>query len=59
MGLFVGGLYRYDGHSFVYFRESDGAPGGTVLALPADETGCGSAKAADCTNREPTDEKLI
>ena len=33
MGLWVGGLYRYDGHSFEYFRTSDGVPGGTVFAL--------------------------
>jgi len=36
MGLWVGGLYRYDGHSFRYFQKSDGVPGGSVLALLAE-----------------------
>jgi ligand-binding sensor domain-containing protein len=36
MGLWVGGLYRYDGHSFRYFQKSDGIPAGSVLALLAD-----------------------
>jgi ligand-binding sensor domain-containing protein/signal transduction histidine kinase len=39
MGLFIGGLYRYDGHGFRYFRKSDGVPGGTIFALRADERG--------------------
>ncbi|MGA3186611.1 MAG: two-component regulator propeller domain-containing protein [Bryobacteraceae bacterium] len=33
MGLWAGGLYRYDGHRFHYFKKSDGLPGGTVNAL--------------------------
>jgi ligand-binding sensor domain-containing protein/signal transduction histidine kinase len=33
MGLYAGGLYRYDGHRFEYFQTSDGVPGGTVFAL--------------------------
>lgn len=36
MGLWVGGLYRYDGHSFRYFQKSDGLPGGSVFALLAE-----------------------
>jgi ligand-binding sensor domain-containing protein len=39
MGLFNGGLYRYDGHGFRYFRKSDGLPGGAIYALRADERG--------------------
>ena len=33
MGLWVGGLYRYDGHNFQYFQKRDGVPGGGILAL--------------------------
>jgi ligand-binding sensor domain-containing protein/signal transduction histidine kinase len=36
MGLWIGGLYRYDGHGFRYFQKSDGLPGGSVLALLAE-----------------------
>ncbi len=36
MGLWVGGLYRYDGHRFQYFQKSDGVPGGSIFALLAD-----------------------
>jgi ligand-binding sensor domain-containing protein/signal transduction histidine kinase len=39
MGLYVGGLYRYDGHRFKYFQKSDGVPGGPIWALHADENG--------------------
>ena len=35
MGLWVGGLYRYDGHGFRYFQKAEGVPGGSVLALLA------------------------
>jgi len=35
MGLYVGGLYRYDGHQFKYFQKSDSVPGGTIFALLA------------------------
>jgi ligand-binding sensor domain-containing protein/signal transduction histidine kinase len=35
MGLWAGGLYRYDGHRFRYFQKSDGLPSGSVLALLA------------------------
>ena len=37
MGLWAGGLYRYDGHGFRYFEKKDGIPGGTVFALLAEE----------------------
>jgi len=33
MGLWVGGVYRYDGHRFRYLQKRDGVPGGGVLAL--------------------------
>jgi ligand-binding sensor domain-containing protein/signal transduction histidine kinase len=36
MGLWAGGLYRYDGRDFRFFRESDGLPGGTIFALLAE-----------------------
>jgi signal transduction histidine kinase len=36
MGLWVGGMYRYDGHSFRYFQKGDGVPGGAILALLAE-----------------------
>ena len=39
MGLFVGGLYRYDGQRFKYFQKSDGVPGGTIFALLAQDHG--------------------
>jgi len=39
MGLYVGGLYRYDGHQFKHFKRSDGVPGGTILALLAQGDG--------------------
>jgi signal transduction histidine kinase/streptogramin lyase len=39
MGLYAGGLYRYDGHRFKYFQKSDGVPGGAIFALLADEDG--------------------
>jgi ligand-binding sensor domain-containing protein/two-component sensor histidine kinase len=39
MGLWAGGLYRYDGHSFQYFQKSDGLPGGGVLGLLAEGNG--------------------
>ncbi len=39
MGLYVGGLYRYDGHRFEYFKKSDGVPSGRIIALLADESG--------------------
>lgn len=31
--MYVGGLYRYNGHQFKYFQKSDGVPGGTIFAL--------------------------
>ena len=55
MGLWVGGLYRYDGHSFRYFQKSDGVPGGSVLALLAQGNrlwvgaGAGLARIEDTT----------
>jgi len=39
MGLYAGGLYRYDGHQFKYFQKSDGVPGGTISALLAEGDG--------------------
>jgi ligand-binding sensor domain-containing protein/signal transduction histidine kinase len=39
MGLYAGGLYRYDGHQFRYFQGSDGVPGGTISALLAEGEG--------------------
>jgi ligand-binding sensor domain-containing protein/two-component sensor histidine kinase len=39
MGLWAGGLYRYDGHRFQYFQKSDGLPGGGVFGLLAVENG--------------------
>ena len=43
MGLYKGGLYRYDGREFQHFQHSDGVPGGAVLrcSLPT-RAGCGS-----------------
>ncbi|MGA3203063.1 MAG: two-component regulator propeller domain-containing protein [Bryobacteraceae bacterium] len=37
MGLYIGGLYRYDGNRFQYFQTSDGVPGGSINALLAEE----------------------
>jgi signal transduction histidine kinase/streptogramin lyase len=39
MGLYIGGLYRYDGHRFQYFRNGDGVPEGTIYALLAQDDG--------------------
>jgi ligand-binding sensor domain-containing protein/signal transduction histidine kinase len=39
MGLYIGGLYRYNGHEFKYFEKSDGVPSGRVLALLSEESG--------------------
>ena len=39
MGLYNGGLYRYDGRGFQYFQQSDGVPAGAVFALLVDEGG--------------------
>ncbi|HEV2687992.1 MAG TPA: two-component regulator propeller domain-containing protein [Bryobacteraceae bacterium] len=39
MGLYKGGLYRYDGHGFQHFQQSDGVPSGTILTLLASEDG--------------------
>jgi len=39
MGLYKGGLYRYNGRRFQSFEQSDGVPRGSVLALLADERG--------------------
>jgi ligand-binding sensor domain-containing protein/signal transduction histidine kinase len=39
MGLYKGGLYRYDGRGFQYFKRSDGVPGGAIFALFVDEGG--------------------
>jgi ligand-binding sensor domain-containing protein/signal transduction histidine kinase len=33
MGLYKGGLYRYDGRAFQHFQQRDGIPSGTVFAL--------------------------
>jgi ligand-binding sensor domain-containing protein len=39
MGLYKGGLYRYNGREFQPFQQRDGVPRGSVLALLADEGG--------------------
>jgi ligand-binding sensor domain-containing protein/signal transduction histidine kinase len=39
MGLYKGGLYRYDGRSFQHFQKSDGVPTGTVFALLTGQDG--------------------
>ncbi len=39
MGLYTGGLDRYDGRSFRYFGLEDGVPGGGIHALLAREDG--------------------
>ena len=39
MGLYKGGLYRYDGRGFQHFQQSDGMPGGAILALLPGEGG--------------------
>jgi ligand-binding sensor domain-containing protein/signal transduction histidine kinase len=39
MGLYKGGLYRYDGQEFRHFEERDGVPTGAVLALLATDSG--------------------
>jgi signal transduction histidine kinase len=39
MGLYKGGLYRYDGRTFQCFQKNDGMPGGAILALHASESG--------------------
>ena len=39
MGLYKGGLYRYDGRTFQHFQASDGVPGGPILALLATDSG--------------------
>jgi signal transduction histidine kinase len=39
MGLYKGGLYRYNGREFQYFKTSDGLPGGSILALFVDDGG--------------------
>jgi ligand-binding sensor domain-containing protein/signal transduction histidine kinase len=33
MGLYKGGLYRYDGRAFQHFQQRDGVPPGSVFAL--------------------------
>jgi len=39
MGLYKGGLYRYDGRGFQHFQQRDGVPSGTVFALLTDQAG--------------------
>jgi signal transduction histidine kinase len=39
MGLWDGGVYRYNGHEFQRFGKSDGVPAGTVFALLASQSG--------------------
>jgi ligand-binding sensor domain-containing protein/signal transduction histidine kinase len=39
MGLYRGGLYRYDGRSFQHFQQSGGMPGGAIFALLVGEGG--------------------
>jgi len=39
MGLFRGGLYRYDGRGFQLFQQGDGVPGGSILGLLTDQEG--------------------
>ena len=39
IGLSKGGLYRYNGRGFQHFQRQDGVPGGTILALLANEGG--------------------
>jgi signal transduction histidine kinase/ligand-binding sensor domain-containing protein len=39
MGLYNGGVYRYDGRGFRYFQKQDGMPGGLISALAAGRDG--------------------
>jgi signal transduction histidine kinase/streptogramin lyase len=39
LGMWPGGLYRYDGRTFRHFTQSDGVPGGRILTLFSGETG--------------------
>jgi ligand-binding sensor domain-containing protein/signal transduction histidine kinase len=39
MGLYRGGVYRYDGRGFQYFQKQDGMPGGLIKALAAGRDG--------------------
>jgi ligand-binding sensor domain-containing protein/signal transduction histidine kinase len=39
LGMWPGGLYRFDGRTFKHFTESDGVPGGRILSLLAGEDG--------------------
>ncbi len=39
MGLYKGGVYRYDGREFQHFQPRDGVPGGPILALLASTSG--------------------
>ncbi|HEY6393389.1 MAG TPA: two-component regulator propeller domain-containing protein [Bryobacteraceae bacterium] len=39
MGLYKGGLYRYDGRAFQHFEQRDGVPPGAVFALFPDRSG--------------------
>jgi ligand-binding sensor domain-containing protein/signal transduction histidine kinase len=39
MGLYHGGVYRYDGRAFRYFQKQDGMPGGMINALAAGRGG--------------------
>jgi ligand-binding sensor domain-containing protein/signal transduction histidine kinase len=39
MGLFKGGLYRYDGRTFRYFQDRHGVPSGSILSLLVTDAG--------------------
>jgi signal transduction histidine kinase len=39
IGFWRGGLYRYDGHGFQRFQQSDGVPRGTISSLLVDRAG--------------------
>lgn len=60
MGLWKGGVYRYDGRTFRYFAVSDGVPGGTIWALLAEgrslwiaSNGNGLARVPDTAAAQP------
>jgi ligand-binding sensor domain-containing protein/signal transduction histidine kinase len=39
MGLYKGGLYRFNGLEFQHFQQSDGVPNGPIIALLSGQTG--------------------
>jgi len=46
MGLYIGGLYRYDGREFKYFKESDGVPAEEFFRCSPKKAGYGSDRMA-------------